>query len=112
MSKWSLIVPVAGLCLSPIAAAMQQAQDAQQTEQQQDVETIQVTGSRLKGWTEGANPVQVFSQKILSIVVTLPSVRFCAIYLRRQQPARLPPTATSVVLMVRRRDQPGLVYEV
>lgn len=64
MSKWSLIVPVAGLCLSPIAAAMQQAQDAQQTEQQQDVETIQVTGSRLKGVDmEGANPVQVFSQE-------------------------------------------------
>ena len=60
MSKWSLILAGAGLCLSPVATAVQQAQQSEQ----QDLETIEVTGSRLKGVDmEGANPVQMFSQE-------------------------------------------------
>ncbi|MGM0629725.1 MAG: TonB-dependent receptor plug domain-containing protein [Pseudomonadota bacterium] len=68
MSKWSLLIPLAGLTLSPVALAMQQANtENEQQEQAQVDENIQVTGSRLKGVDmEGANPVQIFSQEDLN----------------------------------------------
>ncbi|MEX1222358.1 MAG: TonB-dependent receptor [Idiomarina sp.] len=67
MSPFKILLPIAGLALSPVALAMQAQIDSEATTEQSEVERVTVTGSKIKGVDlEGAQPLTVVDAETIA----------------------------------------------